>query len=279
MKHQTLFEQIWFTWRVDQGEALARNTQDAILPGWERETLAGVFLNLLDRERDGEQTHRDILDFFAFCRPRLGLSKSQMYQDLWVLMMLKEKKDGFFVEFGACDGIYMSNTWLLEQEYGWRGILAEPNPYWVNSLKNNRKAHIDNSCVYNATGEKIEMQCVTEAPELSRIADIVPSDSHEREGGRRNIVTHHVDTVTLEDLLKKFNAPRTIDYLSIDTEGSEFEIVERFNFNNYDIRLISIEHAGDETKREMIREHLESKGFRRWYPELTRWDDWYVNID
>ncbi|ETC98202.1 FkbM family methyltransferase [Asaia sp. SF2.1] len=278
MKHQTLFEQLWFTWRVRQGQDIANCGEDEILPQWERETLAGVFLNLLDRERDLEETHKDIIDFYLFCRNNLAQSKAQIYQDLWVLFMTEEKTSGFFVEFGACDGIFMSNTWLLEKKYKWSGILAEPNPHWADSLLLNREAHIDHSCVYRSTGDVVEMRCVTQAPELSHVADIVPSDIHQREGNRENITVEQVNTISLEDLLRKYNAPHIIDYLSIDTEGSELEILQSFRFDRYDVRLISVEHAGDESKREAIRETLESRGFQRWYPELTRWDDWYINM-
>ena len=65
-------------------------------------------------------------------------TNSQNYQDLWALFENKFKRDGFFVEFGATDGVTGNNTLLLEREYGWTGILAEPNPHWHNDLFYNR---------------------------------------------------------------------------------------------------------------------------------------------
>src|ERR1017187_1984592 len=54
----------------------------------------------------------------------LRISKSQLRQDLMVLSELDFKRGGYFVEFGATNGVTLSNTYLLEKEYGWTGILA-----------------------------------------------------------------------------------------------------------------------------------------------------------
>ena len=78
----------------------------------------------------------------------LRFSKSQFKQDLFVLNELGFKKDGFFVEFGACDGISMSNTYLLEKKFNWNGILSEPAKKFHTSLKKNRTSSIEKKCVW-----------------------------------------------------------------------------------------------------------------------------------
>ena len=65
-------------------------------------------------------------------------SYSQLGQDLTVLKFYNDKRDGYFIELGASDGITLSNTYLLEKEFGWKGICAEPVPVKYEALCKNR---------------------------------------------------------------------------------------------------------------------------------------------
>lgn len=235
-------------------------------------------LHLLNAERaDPDYPHAATLSFYGFCQRNIHRSHAQILQDLWVLYMTGEKRGGFFVEFGACDGRLLSNTRLLEEGYGWTGILAEPNPVWHASLAANRASRISPLCVAAESGRKVEFISTDRMPELSRMADIVPSDVHERNGNRAEQTRFQVETVSLLDLLRSHDAPALVDYLSVDTEGSEYEILRAFDFDAFRFRLISVEHAGEAEKRENIRLLLESRGYARWMPDLSRWDDWYVD--
>ena len=87
-------------------------------------------------------------------------------------------------------------------------------------------------------------------------------------------IGYQVNTISLVDLLKKYNAPKVIDYLSIDTEGSEFQILSQFDFDAYQFRVITCEHNFTKS-REKIYDLLTSKGYVRQYIGLSKWDDWY----
>ena len=78
--------------------------------------------------------------------------KSQIGQDLFVLYMLNWKRGGYFVEFGATNGVDLSNTYSLEKDFGWTGILAEPAKVWHVDLLNSRSAIIDFDCVWKESG-------------------------------------------------------------------------------------------------------------------------------
>lgn len=244
----------------------------------EASLIRNLVLNLLDAERaDPDFRLSPILSFYAFCQPLVRRSHAQILQDLWVLYMLKSPRGGYFVEFGACDGRSLSNTRLLEEDYGWTGILAEPNPVWHDALQANRRVLIDRRCVAARSGETVDFLSTDAIPELSRMADIVPDDVHERNGNRDRQTRYQVCTVSLNDLLDQHGAPDVVDYLSVDTEGSEYEILRHADLTRRRFRLISVEHAGEVSKRDQIFALLEGAGYRRWMPELSRWDDWYVH--
>jgi FkbM family methyltransferase len=199
-------------------------------------------------------------------------SQAQLWQDLFVLHELKMKKNGFFVEFGATNGKSLSNTYMLEKQFEWKGILAEPARRWHHELSNNRTVAIEKKCVWSKSGEVLVFN-ETEVAELSTIDSFSASDYHET--ARKNGVTYSVETITLLDLLKKYQAPKIIDYLSIDTEGSEYEILKNFDFAAYKFKVITCEHNYS-PDREKIRELLKRHGYIAKYPELSEFDDWYV---
>ena len=204
----------------------------------------------------------------------LEKSKSDLRQDLFALNELNFKKNGFFVEFGACDGIISSNTHLLEKDFEWNGILCEPARFFSKQLQINRKCHIENKLVWKESGKNLTFNESTAHPRLSTIDAFSNTDRWYLE--RRNGEKYNVETISLNDLLKKYNAPKIIDYLSIDTEGSEFDILKNFNFENYIFKIITCEH-NNTPNREKIFDLLKKHGYIRKYSEITQYDDWYIN--
>lgn len=205
--------------------------------------------------------------------PQACFSRGQLMQDLFVLSVLGTRRDrGYFVEFGATDGVALSNTWLLEKRLGWKGILAEPARCWHAALVKNRNCAIDTDCVWSETGATLDFD-ETDVAEFSTISDFSGTDVHaEIRSARRS---YQVPTVSLNDLLSRHGAPPDPDYLSIDTEGSELEILQRLDFARHRFKVITCEHNFT-PKREQIRRLLESEGYRRRHEEFSAFDDWYV---
>jgi FkbM family methyltransferase len=202
-------------------------------------------------------------------------SKSQLGQDLLALSTFGPRHRGFFVEFGATDGIDLSNTWLLESEFGWNGILCEPARTWHPALRSNRSSAIDTRCVYSASGQQVDFLEVG-FPELSTIKGFGDSDEHN--SMRSQHVSYKVETVSLRDLLKEHSAPNFIEFLSVDTEGSEFDILRDFNFNEYRFGLICVEHNYTEN-RFKVEALLAANGYRPVYPEFSAFDAWFVPVN
>jgi hypothetical protein len=200
-------------------------------------------------------------------------SKAQIQQDLLVLYLLDERKNGFFVEFGATDGILRSNSFLLENKYDWQGILAEPGLNWIPALRNNRKSIISTSCVSSFSGQQVEF-FESVHPEYSTIASFRESDYHSkaREAGQ----TYSVLSISLVDLLVENSAPAHIDYISIDTEGSEYAILSVFPFSKFTFGIITVEHNFN-TNRELIFDLLTKNGYERVLMGVSDYDDWYIN--
>ena len=202
-------------------------------------------------------------------------SKSQIRQDLFVLSELNFKKDGFFIEFGAAGGVEDSNTYLLEEGFGWRGILAEPCRVFHERLKANRRAQISTKCVWSESNKLVTFNETNWAYHST----IDSFSAHDSFAARRKAgQTYDVETISLTDLLTECCAPAEIDYLSIDTEGTELEILQRFDFAKYRISIITCEHNFTPA-REAIRALLERRGYVRKREQLSRFDDWYVHRD
>lgn len=199
-------------------------------------------------------------------------SKSQIRQDLFVLSQLGFKRGGFFVEFGATNGCDLSNTHVLEKMFDWTGILAEPARIWQDSLRRNRSCRIDNRCVWSHSGQSLTFNEVSNA-DMSTLAQFAEADHHAR--ARSGTHSYDVETVSLQDLLDTCDAPSHIDYLSIDTEGSEFEILSNFDFRRCTFGVITCEH-NHSPMRAPLYDLLSNKGYRRVLEQVSQFDDWYL---
>lgn len=201
-----------------------------------------------------------------------GERRSQLNQDVLALIVNGWKRGGYFVEFGATDGVKHSNTHLLETSFEWTGILAEPARAWHKRLMANRRAHIDRDCVWRESGATLAFR-QTDFGSFSTIDRFSNDDMHWEQ--RKKGFVYDVRTISLAALLAKYDAPNDIDYLSIDTEGSEFEILRDFDFGAYRFNLITVEH-NFALIRPKLYDLLTRSGYVRILEHLSKWDDWYV---
>jgi hypothetical protein len=181
-------------------------------------------------------------------------SYSQSGQDEYVAKTLDNLQDGYFLEVGAWNGIEFSNTYALEQEYRWTGLLVECDPAVTHVLKTNRpKSIIDNRAVWSKSNEEVTFKSV-DGGKLSGAVDLL---SHPK-GLARNGKMFTINTISLNDLLEYHKCPKHINYFSIDVEGSEYTILSTYDFS-HTFDVITIEHWND---KDAIYDLLNSKGYK-----------------
>ena len=186
-------------------------------------------------------------------------------------------RQGFFVDIGASDGLIANNTFLLEKFYKWDGICVDPNPVFLQSLMNSRDSFVSTLCVYNETGKILPFKFCADNSKFygwnfrSGLTQHVGNINPEID---KSFVEMNVLTITLTDLLDLYKAPTNICYISLDTEGSEYEILKSFDFEKYYVKCWTIESEDNET-RELIYKLMMQKGYIQFTDYDTRNEDWY----
>lgn len=165
-----------------------------------------------------------------------------LYNDLFYknFVFKGNLKNGFYVEIGALDGVVNSQSFIFEKQLNWNGIVVEPNPSWHEILEIYRKCRISKCAISNKKGNA-EFEC-REIPAFSGLKSVI---SDYRISDIKDTIL--VETITLLDLLNDNNAPDTIDWISIDTEGAELDILTYFFDKNkkYKVNLINFEANDD----------------------------------
>jgi FkbM family methyltransferase len=198
----------------------------------------------------------EIIATIYYYRLPIYQSYSQFGQDLFVINHIYDKKrNGYFVEVGASEGIGCSNSLLLEKEYGWNGICVECNPKHLPTLKKVRRCNISTAAVFNEN----DLELTFYDSNIGGHSGLVDTITNNEVKNYSNVIV--VKTKTLTTILEENNAPSFIEYLSLDTEGSELSILEAHDFERYKFGYMCIEHNNIEKNRSAIRLLLESKGY------------------
>ena len=219
-------------------------------------------------------------DLYVYNLPTEDISRegfSQFGQDTYALRLLKNKTHGFFIDIGANDPVKGSNTFLLEK-LGWKGIAVEPRSRFQNSWKELRTT----PCIQAVVGPTDETIIFIEGKD----------DQHGLSGVQGyNKVTNNSKEIpvpqrTLQSLCEEYSITN-IDYLSIDVEGYELEVLKGINFDTLNIHIVNIENdiafrwipfigkkIGAELGNNTIRKIMKSHGYR--FVGRIVCDDFYI---
>merc|ERR1719491_64187 len=181
------------------------------------------------------------------------VSYSQTRQDLILLPILSKLGNGFFVESGALDGEFHSNTLMYEKSYNWRGLLVEPDPRYIPDIKiKHRRAYLFDGCLSpsdHAMQLSFEMNDI---PGQSKIAgQIMSDDAHG---------LWEAEAQPLHVLLDAIGQ-KTVDFWSLDIEGSEGTVLQHTDFSKFEVGIMLVETDKNDDNDAMILDVMNKQGF------------------
>ena len=227
-----------------------------------------------------EEENKIFLKKFINCFKNAKDIKSQLYQDVFASFVIGNQFDKTFLEFGATDGLELSNSFMLENTLNWSGALSEPSPQWHKLLEENRKyTKIIKKCIWSESGKTLDF-FMSDRGNFSTLNEFIDSEKYsmplntEARKKAGKLIT--VETISLNDVIRKYFDNISPSYVSIDTEGSEFKILESFNFEKYRPKVFTVEHNFTELQSK-IDKLMASKDYERIFRKLTSFDAWYVS--
>ena len=204
---------------------------------------------------------------------------SQAGQDKWVSKFFDNHENRFFVEVGGYDGITFSNTYHLEKDLKWKGIIVEGSQLLFPKITKIRDCICVNSAIYK---EDTTVQFSTGTHPINKW------DGKIRTSGKET-----VRAITMKTLFEECIAPKIIDYISMDIEGAEYDALTKFPFDTHVAILWTIEHnlyiKNDPTLKNNIKKIMLANNYvlaaenvspvnptKR--PDIP-FEDWYIHKD
>ena len=198
--------------------------------------------------------------------------------DEWVIKeALRGVRKGYYVEAGAFDGLTDSNTLTLERYFGWGGLLIEPHPELIPQVKANRPGNAICTKALGVTG--MTSGTLLLGGQWTGLQELMTRKFIEQHQQRTNPGVE-VEVVTLHQALEEADAPKMIDYLSMDTEGSELPILVDYFLNTppklrRQFKCITVEYQYDATILESLNVLLDHYGYD--FVRRSGWDAFYTS--
>ena len=192
---------------------------------------------------------------------RKGRVHSQLGQEAFVVGVTDGAKTLKYLELGAFDPQLLSNTATLRDSFGWTGLSVDPNPEVLEKFKS---AKLESTFLNVGVAGKDVRAILVKDGALSYTQPIL------------DLEVQNSDLIQLLSIKKIVEKLSSIDYLSIDIEGGEFEVLTEFPFERIKPLIITVEHNFREVDVLKIRELLCSKGYRQFLPNRTDFESWFV---
>lgn len=199
------------------------------------------------------------VNYFAYSK-----SYSQDGEDMILKAIYEQKKGykGFFVDVGAHHPVRYSNTNYFYKR-GWKGINIEPTPSAIGAFNTFRKRDVNLNIGIGPEKTKLKFYCFNE-PALNSFSEEV-SKRIDAESGKYKIIKElDIDVLPLSDVLDQYLPANTvIDFLSIDVEGLDYQVLLSNNWDKYKPSVILVEENVnvDDLNYSPIYQFLKDKGY------------------
>lgn len=180
--------------------------------------------------------------------------------------VFKGYKNGVYMDVGAHDGVSINNTLYFEQTHGWTGINIEPIKSVFDKLVVNRPNDININCAVCNTDGETDFLCNTGRTEMISGIKSLYNIRHIKRLARDNrrcqgkTKTIKVPTKRMETILDDCGI-KIINYLSVDVEGAEFEVIKSINFDKVFIDIIDFENNYDDLSKPIV-DYLSAVGYK-----------------
>ncbi|MDH4182587.1 MAG: FkbM family methyltransferase [Nitrospinota bacterium] len=195
--------------------------------------------------------------------------ETQLNQDIFALMMCRFRS-GYFIEIGANDGFTLSNTVYLEEHFGWKGVLVEANPKNAKSLARRKNSVVVNKAVSSKEGS-------AEFIDAGLFGGLKESLDQTHRDKTKDAACITVECLSLQSIMEVCASPSRIDYVSIDVEGGELDIVEQMIKVNRRFSCGTIEHSWRMTEYHRMAELLASANYKVIWSGQTEQDIFFID--
>lgn len=166
--------------------------------------------------------------------------KSAGDEDKFIIDFFKNKKNGYLVDIACACPISGSLSFKLLNEYNWNGILVEPSLFHKENIES-CYGDVDGVYFYNGAIHQTEKEITLHQPKNHN--DVGWASLNEQHVIHMDHISYQVNCLTINNLLSKYNAPNKIDFINLDIEGSEHQVLNYLNYEKYDVKLFCIENG------------------------------------
>ncbi|MGV3548382.1 FkbM family methyltransferase [Rhizobium sp.] len=173
-------------------------------------------------------------------QPGCGIYFSQFGEDVLLPMLFKNKRNGFYVDIGCFDPFKYSNTYILHSQFGWRGMNIDASPTAIQKFKTHRPNDININLGVSSSTDKLEFHTFKDGEVNTFNKEVAVQQS--AKFGAFEVVT--IDVEPLSEILSKFAGDQPIDYMDIDCEWLDFEVLQSNDWSRFRPEFLSVELHG-----------------------------------